>query len=242
MAAPTIGRRIWTPNLGNGIEWSHPSTAALVSCAINRGGAMVDIARSSLPLVQSGSPTAIASPFGPASTLTDGTAGGGWDYPDRTIIPTGAVTVLIVNKNASGANTAQTWGNAVGAGTARGCFSINYNGTGTTYWDWGGTSGAAGGGRVSTGVLSYGAWEIWAFTAVPGSGAQVIYRNGNIAASSTNTGATRSSSADEFHIGRSDPAGASQGGSFALCMVWSRALPHTEVAALSANPYAIVRF
>jgi len=233
MAAPTIGLRpYWAPSVGSTVERSHPLASGLVSFALLHGCDMVDIASQQI-LIKSGFGALVGSPYGPGALA--GTSG--WQYPDRSIMPTSAVSVMMVARmTTTGDNF--LWGNSTSSGSDRASISLNYTGTGVSYWDWSGTSTGAGGGRVN-GSGTYGGWDVWVMTAIGGSGAQVIYRNGAVFASSANSGGTRTTSVKEFYIGTA--GGGSAAGTFNSVAVWSRALTAADAAALYANPFQMLR-
>lgn len=249
MAAPAIGvRRRWAPRAFATVNGEHPLSQGLVSALVPTGATFYDVARSVL-LTQGGTNNfgqgAVAT--GPAATITAATSSSRWDWPETTWLPRSNLSILLVHRKTDSTlrNTA-AFGHYSAANNSDRCSVALPFGSGTIFFDNGGTSTTTGGGRLSMGDPgNHVQTSVWVFTSGPVNGPMAIWRNGNQLAYSADRAASRTNNAT-FCLGNGlastgTPA-ASDIAAFGGFAVWNRVIADTEIATLTSDPYCFLRY
>ncbi len=188
-----------------------------------------------------GSPTWATNSAGIAGQFL--ATGDGWrSAAESSWMPTAAMTMAVIKRKLDATNRQETVMSPNGGGTWGGTASLMlllpFN-DGTTYWDYGGVSGAN---RLTAPGLTYsqGVPDLWVVTA--GSAGSAIWQNG-VKVANQATGITRVNSVtDQFFINGSYNEAAAQGD---ICQINFLQINNAQwddatITAWFANPYAML--
>lgn len=149
------------------------------------------------------------------------------------LLPTTQATFVIgYNKRDSTARGSVAFGNNTAGGAGRANVYLPFS-DGVTYWDWEGTGGTQ---RLSIAGLSFGGYDIWAFTTGPRG--MEIWRNGQLVTSNANNATRTQVATNDFFLG-SDGSGTADLVDWDFIYVYSTQIPPAQIQALSILPFSV---
>lgn len=239
MAAPTIGRRPGTlPGSLPSIDWSHPLAAGLAYLVIPRGRAMIDLVSGQPLTVRSGA-TQSRTPYGEGFASTTSTSGAyiatrktTWTYP-LSFVWCGTS----VGTSSGGAGLCCTVVTAPGSGESPPYLcGLSVNAT------WKPVLSTINGASFSGQAIASSnfAAQRTCVAGVIRVSDQRLFVNGEQVASSSHAGTNSQSQA---YLAVNDySTNATSNSACSIALMYERALENGEVAALTADPFAMLRY
>jgi hypothetical protein len=245
MSAPAIGLRPrFAPGANAHVDWSHPLAAGLEFCVVPSAG-INDLARGYVGTI-SGSPTLSPGPLGVAGNLSSGTS----DFYEYSGVPDapflGPMTMMwvgvmrtasafrsLVHKHASNGGNANPLSYYVGNSASPMTITSSRAASNNRNFE---TAGCFATNTTNTVVVTHPSGTV--------TDAPTFYVNGLVfsgTGAGIGTGAVTGSQA-AVRVGRRADGSTQTDGLVHACMLWSRALSANEAAALTADPFCMLRY